>query len=294
LFEGTGNVVSESANLFWDNTNGRLGIGTSSPSASVHSAGSVNGSFSSLFQNTLIGSQASTAINLANNLATSGGIATFSSNNNTAYLRNNIVLASYPTASNVILATSFDMVSGGTGSIQLATGGYGGNPTKMTLFGSTGNVLIQSGGTHTDAGFKLDVNGTARVTMGASAEFRLGTSSGLPAMLYSGGGYMMRWKNDASELYLQGTSFMVMRNNTQEFVMQPNSTYLSSGTFAVNTSTIIASAILQADSTTKGFLPPRMTTTQKNAIASPAEGLQVWDTTLKLMSVYNGTTWITL
>lgn len=27
LFEGTGNVVQESANLFWDNTNGRLGIG---------------------------------------------------------------------------------------------------------------------------------------------------------------------------------------------------------------------------------------------------------------------------
>jgi hypothetical protein len=37
-----------------------------------------------------------------------------------------------------------------------------------------------------------------------------------------------------------------------------------------------------------------MTTTEKNAIASPAEGLQVWDTTLKLMFVYNGTTWISL
>jgi hypothetical protein len=35
LFEGTGNVVQESANLFWDNTNGRLGIGTSSPSNSL-------------------------------------------------------------------------------------------------------------------------------------------------------------------------------------------------------------------------------------------------------------------
>lgn len=31
LFEGTGNVVQESANLFWDNTNGRLGLGTASP-----------------------------------------------------------------------------------------------------------------------------------------------------------------------------------------------------------------------------------------------------------------------
>ena len=44
LFEGTGNVVQESANLFWDNTNGRLGIGTSSPSAIIHSVGSVTAS----------------------------------------------------------------------------------------------------------------------------------------------------------------------------------------------------------------------------------------------------------
>jgi hypothetical protein len=31
LFEGAGNVLRESANLFWDNTNARLGIGTASP-----------------------------------------------------------------------------------------------------------------------------------------------------------------------------------------------------------------------------------------------------------------------
>jgi len=31
LFEGTGNVLQESANFFWDNTNSRLGIGTASP-----------------------------------------------------------------------------------------------------------------------------------------------------------------------------------------------------------------------------------------------------------------------
>lgn len=55
-----------------------------------------------------------------------------------------------------------------------------------------------------------------------------------------------------------------------------------------------ASAILQAESTTKGFLPPRMTTTQKNAIATPATGLMVYDTTLNLMALYNGTTWTTL
>jgi len=39
-----------------------------------------------------------------------------------------------------------------------------------------------------------------------------------------------------------------------------------------------ASAQLQADSTTKGFLPPRMTSAQRTAIASPATGLMVYQT----------------
>jgi hypothetical protein len=51
-----------------------------------------------------------------------------------------------------------------------------------------------------------------------------------------------------------------------------------------------ASAILQADSTTKGFLPPRMTTTERNAIASPAAGLMIYNTTTAKLNVYT-TAW---
>lgn len=46
----------------------------------------------------------------------------------------------------------------------------------------------------------------------------------------------------------------------------------------VGAGTFQASAILQSDSTTQGFLPPRMTITQRNAIASPAEGLILYTT----------------
>lgn len=52
------------------------------------------------------------------------------------------------------------------------------------------------------------------------------------------------------------------------------------------------SAKLAVTSTTQGFAPPRMTTVQKLAIASPTEGLQVYDLTLHQMSYWNGTTWI--
>jgi hypothetical protein len=55
---------------------------------------------------------------------------------------------------------------------------------------------------------------------------------------------------------------------------------------------VATSALLEMKATTKGFLPPRMTTTQKNAIASPATGLIVYDTTLLREFQYNGTSWV--
>jgi hypothetical protein len=56
----------------------------------------------------------------------------------------------------------------------------------------------------------------------------------------------------------------------------------------------IGSAAMQIDSTVQGFLPPRMTTTQKNAIATPTAGLIVYDDTLNQLSYYNGTTWVNI
>ena len=102
LFQGTGNVVQESANLFWDETNGRLGIGTSTPNSALQVVGTTN----------------------------------------TTYLQTSLIFSS------------------GGDTLTLATQG---GTSAITVFPTTRNVLIQNGGTHTDAGFKLDVNGTARV-----------------------------------------------------------------------------------------------------------------------------------
>ena len=55
-----------------------------------------------------------------------------------------------------------------------------------------------------------------------------------------------------------------------------------------------ASSNIQLDDTTTGFLMNRMTTTQKNAISSPATGLLVYDTTLSQFSFYNGSAWTQL
>jgi len=63
------------------------------------------------------------------------------------------------------------------------------------------------------------------------------------------------------------------------------------GSLLLGTTTNAASSILTMESTTQGFLPPRMTSTQRNAIASPATGLIVYDTTLNDPFYFNGTAW---
>jgi hypothetical protein len=62
----------------------------------------------------------------------------------------------------------------------------------------------------------------------------------------------------------------------------------------VSPANINPSAQLDVSSTTKGFLPPRMSETQRNLIASPAAGLTLWCSncgTAGELQVYNGTAW---
>lgn len=68
----------------------------------------------------------------------------------------------------------------------------------------------------------------------------------------------------------------------------------ASGNLGIGTTSPNASAILDAQSTTKGVRMPNMTTTQKNAISSPAAGLMVFDTTLAKLCVYSGSAWQTI
>jgi uncharacterized protein (TIGR02145 family) len=59
-------------------------------------------------------------------------------------------------------------------------------------------------------------------------------------------------------------------------------------------STANASAMLDVSSTTKGFLPPRMTTTERDLIASPASGLVIFNTTNNSLEVRSSTGWSSL
>jgi uncharacterized protein (TIGR02145 family) len=52
-----------------------------------------------------------------------------------------------------------------------------------------------------------------------------------------------------------------------------------------------SSAILDVESTSKGFLPPRMTTEERNAISNPATGLIIFNTTTGSLNYYFSGSW---
>ncbi|GGE26678.1 DUF1566 domain-containing protein [Psychroflexus planctonicus] len=62
---------------------------------------------------------------------------------------------------------------------------------------------------------------------------------------------------------------------------------LSIAQVGIGTTTPDASASIELQSNTKGFLPPRMTTAERDDISSPAEGLTIYNTSNKCLEFYN-------
>ena len=66
----------------------------------------------------------------------------------------------------------------------------------------------------------------------------------------------------------------------------------------IGTATPAASAKLDVSSTTQGFLPPRLSITQRNAIVNPAAGLMIWCSNCGIgggeWQGFNGTTWVNI
>ena len=138
---------------------------------------------------------------------------------------------------------------------------------------SAGNVGIGT----TAPSYKLDVSATGTI----SGQFK--TSGSINALYLADSG------TTANTLYVGtvGNDFRVVTGSNERLRID-NGGNVGIGAVAN------ASALLDVQSTTKGFRLPNMTTTQKNAITSPAAGLMVFDTTLAKACVYSGSAWQTI
>jgi len=153
--------------------------------------------------------------------------------------------------------------------------------TGTTVLAATsGNVGVGTA----SPGEKLDVTSTFDVKLEVES-----TSSGTNANA------TLRLKTATEGIYLLQTGNGINSGFRiyDELVGAERFRITSAGIVSINNASPSASAQLDVTSTTRGFLPPRMTTTQRDAISSPAAGLVIYNTTTSKLQVYT-TSWTDL
>jgi hypothetical protein len=68
--------------------------------------------------------------------------------------------------------------------------------------------------------------------------------------------------------------------------------YRPTGNVSIGSINANPSAILELNATDRGFLPPRMTTVQRDAINAPATGLIIYNSTDSILQIFNGSCWL--
>lgn len=210
---------------------------------------------------------------------------------------------------NIVTSTQYDGITLGNGTYTaVAIIGYSASNDEggilLSQTGSTKVQLLANGSSYINGG-NLGIGTSsplAKLSVGAGSL----TDSNVPIQASSSGigtaGFFGFNKNGAYGVlvgYDQGTVVTggcIRQVNTDGLYFIVNNTtiaqsILAAGNIGIGTSSPDSSAQFQIDSTSRGVLPPRMTQTQRNAIASPATGLTVYDTTNSCLFVYDSVRW---
>ena len=150
------------------------------------------------------------------------------------------------------------------------------NPS-MIIDGATNSIGIGGSFVTTDQLSVSNSTSTNTTAIGVYATNTSGTQKGMDIEI-SGGATT----NTALKLIAEGAG-----TNYNLVTFGP-------GNSGFGTTSPVASAKVEVNSTTQGFLPPVMTTAQKNAISTPAEGLIVYDITLHKLCVRVAAAWETI
>jgi hypothetical protein len=260
--------ASDAANLFWDDTNNRLGVGTNTPSTALD----ISASLTSI-------------------LTLRNGGTNFITTRTSGIGESDIGLRIWNNANNFTL----DLYGSGTYDSSKHRFCVGGGSFERLLIGATTAARITGSGSTSATTSLLVQNsaGTSNLAVRDNGSILINGLGGAGGA--SGGTNFESNGNDMSFKCAYYYRFFTSDNKivfgtswdgvSRTYAYNENKTIIGSNAVP-NTS-----AQFQVDSTTTGILPPRMTTTQKNAIASPAAGLVVYDSTTNKLCCYNGSTW---
>ncbi len=185
----------------------------------------------------------------------------------------------------------FNLIANRTYKLEAAIGGsssgyayYGWVDNSNTLLaGGSIGVVMKAGAAYTDAPQdKAIVYYTP--TTNTTVYLRVLTISGSVTAYppNAAAAYSSAWAN----ITQIGSSAIV-----NPWVLSGNDVYNTAGEVGIGTATPHASALLDLTSTTKAFLPPRMTTAQRNAISPATAGLVIYNTTINQLETYTGASW---
>ena len=152
--------------------------------------------------------------------------------------------------------------------------------TYSTFIGyqASRNANISNATTLTNAtaiGYKAKVGASNSLVLGGTGDYAVNVGIGTP--------------EPQAELHVVGDLKVTGTIESESPVKMIGGLQLQTGGLYVqngSTGSINANAILQLDSTTEGFLPPRMTSTQRDAISVPTAGMVVYDSTNDGLNFY--------
>jgi hypothetical protein len=289
--------------LFIERSTGNVGVGTTTPTARLRVISADTNGIVDLFQNGSVASPLHLTRyggNVPINLNASGGTST-----SPTPLGDNAAMSRFST--NTYNGTAFgtsariEVVSKG---IQSATN-YGSNmrffvtaenatsTSEVLTLLSSGNVQINESIAN-DRGSKLFVKGSGSTSATTSLLVQNSSTVNLLQALDNGTITMGNATNSltieaGSNAIFHRTGINYFSNNSGTYygTLQESGLQIGNGSAAPN-----ASAIIDLTSTTKGFLPPRMTNAQRAAIGTPAVGLMVYCTdAVEGLYVYKSTGW---
>lgn len=113
-----------------------------------------------------------------------------------------------------------------------------------------------------------------------------------------GGGTIDVWHDGTNGSVAASSQLLLYANGASDMIFHTNSNQrmriMGAGNVGIGTNAPNAAALLDVTSTTSGFLPPRMTTAQRDAIVSPPDGLVLYNSTTNKLQVRAASAWVDL